>query len=240
MVLFPRRKESDTELPGFDQYEYTCYSGANRRTLDDLLDELATVRAATLSFFNRIGDDALTRAGVANGNLMSVRAIAHHIAGHEFARATKEKAMPMFELLNPNYEEQLRQGFASQSVMETIGAYLLNVAPGQVEIGLDFSADLTQQHGYLHAGIVTAIVDSACGFAAYSLMPPGSGVLTVEYKVNLLAPARGEKFIATGRVIKPGRTLTVCAGEVYAIEGEARRQIAMMQATMIRLAEKEA
>ena len=122
--------------------------------------------------------------------------------------------------------------------MEKIGAYLIRIAPGQVEIGLKFREDLTQQHGYLHAGIVTTIVDSACGFAAYSLMPPDSEVLTVEYKVNLLAPAKGERFIAIGRVIKPGRTLTVCSGEVIAIEGEEKRLIAMMQTTMIRLSNK--
>ena len=121
--------------------------------------------------------------------------------------------------------------------MEKIGAYLISVEPGLVEIGLSFREDLTQQNGYLHAGIVTTIVDSACGFAAYSLMPAGSAVLTVEYKVNLMSPARGDKFIATGRVIKPGRTLTVCAGDVVAIVGEERRQVAMMQATMIRIAE---
>lgn len=148
--------------------------------------------------------------------------------------------MQKFEPLNPNYKKHLEQGFAAQQVMEKIGATLISVEPGQVEIGLNFREDLTQQHGYLHAGIITTIVDSACGFAAYSLMPTGSGVLTVEYKVNLMAPARGEKFIALGRVIKPGRTLTVCAGDVFAIEGKERRQIAMMQATMIRLAEKEA
>lgn len=148
--------------------------------------------------------------------------------------------MQKFEPLNPNYKEHLDQGFAAQRVMEKIGAYLISVEPGQVEIGLNFREDLTQQHGYLHAGIITTIVDSACGFAAYSLMPSGSGVLTVEYKVNLMAPARGEKFIAMGRVIKPGRTLTVCSGDVFAIEGEERRQIALMQATMIRLADKEA
>ncbi|MGE0884314.1 MAG: PaaI family thioesterase [Blastocatellales bacterium] len=148
--------------------------------------------------------------------------------------------MQKFEPLNPNYKKHLEQGFAAQQVMEKIGATLISVKPGQVEIGLNFREDLTQQHGYLHAGIITTIVDSACGFAAYSLMPTGSEVLTVEYKVNLMAPARGEKFIALGRVIKPGRTLTVCAGDVFAIEGKERRQIAMMQATMIRLAEKEA
>jgi uncharacterized protein (TIGR00369 family) len=152
----------------------------------------------------------------------------------------KKNDMQIFEPSNPNYEEQLRQGFARQRVMEAIGAYLISLEPGQVEIGLDFREDLTQQHGYLHAGIVTTIVDSACGFAAYSLMPPGSEVLTVEYKVNLMSPARGEKFVATGRVKKPGRTLTVCLGDVYALAGEERRQIAMMQATMIRLAAKEA
>jgi len=143
--------------------------------------------------------------------------------------------MHVFEPTNSNYVEHIEQGFARQGVMEKIGAYLIRIEPGQVEIGLNFREDLTQQHGYLHAGIVTTIVDSACGFAAYSLMPPGSEVLTVEYKVNLLAPAKGERFIAIGRVIKPGRTLTVCSGEVSAIEGEEKWLIAMMQTTMIRL-----
>src|SRR6266540_3787598 len=89
-------------------------------------------------------------------------------------------------------------------VIETIGARLVRIDPGQVEIELDYREDLTQQHGYLHAGVVTAIVDSACGFAAYTLMPADSGVLTVEYKVNFTAPARGARFLAVGRVIKPG------------------------------------
>ncbi len=146
--------------------------------------------------------------------------------------------MPVFEPTNKNYIEQIEQGFARQLVMEKIGAYLIRIEPGQVEIGLNFKEDLTQQHGYLHAGIVTTIVDSACGFAAYSLMPPNSEVLTVEYKVNLVAPAKGDKFLAIGRVIKSGRTLTVCGGEVIAIEGEEKRLIAMMQTTMIRLPNK--
>jgi uncharacterized protein (TIGR00369 family) len=146
--------------------------------------------------------------------------------------------MEVFEPKNSNYVEHIEQGFARQAVMEKIKAYLIRIEPGQVEIGLNFREDLTQQHGYLHAGIVTTIVDSACGFAAFSLMPPDSEVLTVEYKVNLVAPAKGERFIATGRVIKPGRTLTVCSGEVIAIEGEEKRLIAMMQTTMIRLSNK--
>ena len=144
--------------------------------------------------------------------------------------------MSSFEPLNPRYEEEIRGGFARQEVMKTIGARLTKIIPGEVEIELDFRGDLTQQHGYLHAGIITIIVDSACGFAAYSLMPEGSGVLTVEYKVNFMSPASGDKFIATGRVIKAGRTLTVCAGEVVAIDGEDRRTIALMQTTMIRMA----
>jgi len=119
--------------------------------------------------------------------------------------------------------------------MTTIGARLAGVAPGNVEIELDFREDLTQHHGYLHAGVVTTILDSACGFAAFTLMPPESGVLTVEYKVNFVAPARGAKFLASGRVVRPGRTLTVCNGEVSAIDGEETRLVALMQATMFRL-----
>lgn len=145
--------------------------------------------------------------------------------------------MNAFEPLNPDYQQQVRIGFARQRVMETIGARLVRIDPGQVEIELNYREDLTQQHGYLHAGIVTAIVDSACGFAAYTLMPADSGVLTVEYKVNLTAPARGAKFLATGRVIKPGRTLTVCAGEVLATDGAEQKLVAMIQATMMRLPE---
>ncbi len=132
-------------------------------------------------------------------------------------------------------EEVVRAAFAQQKVMQTIGARLTRFAPGEIEIELPFRDDLTQQHGYTHAGIITIIVDSACGFAAYSLMPPNSEVLTVEYKLNFMAPARGEKFIAAGRVVKSGRTLTVCSGEVVAIDGARRNTIALIQTTMIRL-----
>ena len=98
--------------------------------------------------------------------------------------------------------------------MTTIGASLARVEPGIVAIALPFRVDLTQQHGFLHAAVATAIVDSACGYAALSLMPENTAVLTVEYKVNFLAPASGDSFIATGRVIKHGETITVCAGDV--------------------------
>jgi uncharacterized protein (TIGR00369 family) len=125
--------------------------------------------------------------------------------------------MPQFEPQDPQYERRVRDSFARQRVMETLGATLLRVAPGEVEIALPFRAELTQQHGYLHAGVVTTIVDSACGYAALSLMPPGAGVLTIEFKLNLLAPAAGALMIARGRVTKPGRTITVCTGDVFAL-----------------------
>lgn len=138
-----------------------------------------------------------------------------------------------FDPADPDYESRVRAGFNLQQVMATIGARLTEVAPGEVFIELPFSPALTQQHGYLHAGIITSIVDSACGFAAFTLMPASAGVLTVEYKVNLLSPAKGELFIASGKVIKPGRTLTVCNGEVFAVDKGARKLIAIMQATMM-------
>jgi uncharacterized protein (TIGR00369 family) len=110
---------------------------------------------------------------------------------------------------------------------------MTRVAAGEVHIELPFNPAWSQQHGYVHAGIITSIVDSACGFAAYTLMPASSGVLTVEYKVNFLSPAKGETFIGIGKVIKPGRTLTVCNGEVLAVEKGEQKLIATMQATMM-------
>ena len=117
--------------------------------------------------------------------------------------------------------------------MATIGARLVRVEPGEVELELPFRDDLTQQHGFLHAGIVTTIVDSACGYAALSVMDTESAVLSVEYKVNLLAPAIGDRMRAVGRVVKSGRTLVVCTGEVIAVAGEAESIVTMMQATMM-------
>jgi uncharacterized protein (TIGR00369 family) len=130
------------------------------------------------------------------------------------------------------YQERVRVSFARQRVMSTIGAQLVSVAPGEVVIELPFREDLTQQHGYLHAAIVTAIVDSACGYAASTLMSADAEVLTVEYKVNFLAPAAGRTFRATGRVTKAGRTLTVTTGDVVA-DPETGPAIATMLATMM-------
>jgi uncharacterized protein (TIGR00369 family) len=110
---------------------------------------------------------------------------------------------------NPSFAEEIERSFARQTIMCLIGAGLSRVEPGVVEINLPYRGDLAQQHGYLHAGIITTIADSACGYAAYSLMPPKSEVLSVEFKLNLLRPAKGETFLATAEVIKSGRTLTV-------------------------------
>ena len=117
--------------------------------------------------------------------------------------------------------------------MTHIGARLTRLEPGLVEINMPFDPKLTQQNGFLHAGIVTALADTACGFAALSLMPEGSNVLSVEFKQNLLAPAVGERFIAKGQVLRAGRTITVCQGEVIAMQKDKPKKIAMMLATMI-------
>ncbi|HEV8426799.1 MAG TPA: PaaI family thioesterase [Pyrinomonadaceae bacterium] len=135
---------------------------------------------------------------------------------------------------NPAFAEEIKQSFVKQTIMGLIGAELSRVEPGIVEITLPYRADLTQQHGYLHAGIVATIADSACGYAAYSLMPPNSEVLSVEFKVNLLRPAKGEMFLAVAEVVKSGKTLTVVSADVFGVDHEGKRElIAMMLGTMI-------
>jgi uncharacterized protein (TIGR00369 family) len=141
--------------------------------------------------------------------------------------------MSSFQAPDPDFEARVRASYARQRVMATIGAALTRVAPGVAEIEMPFRQDLTQQHGYVHAGVVTTLADSACGYAAFSLMPAGAAVLTVEYKVNLLAPAAGERFIARGRVLRPGKTLTACAADVFAVRGGDETPVATMLATMI-------
>jgi len=132
-----------------------------------------------------------------------------------------------------DYEARVRASFGRQRFMEMIGARLVRLAAGEVEIELPHRADLTQQHGFVHAGVVTALADTACGYAAFTLMPAGVGVLSVEYKINLLAPARGELLVARGRVLRPGRTLTVCAGEVFARHAGEESLVATLLGTMM-------
>ena len=143
--------------------------------------------------------------------------------------------MATFQPGDPAYESRVRASFARQSMMTVLGASLERVAPGEVDIRLPFRADLTQQHGFLHAGVTTTIADSACGYAALSLMPPGAAVLTVEFKVNLMAPAAGRVFVARGRVLKAGRTLTTCAGDVFAVDGGEEKHVLAMLGTIMTL-----
>ena len=133
-----------------------------------------------------------------------------------------------FEIRDPHFERRVRENFEQQRVMQLIGATLGVVEPGLVEIAIPFRDDLTQQDGYVHAGIVTTILDSACGYAAYTLMPAGSSVLSVEFKVNLLAPAKGTTITARAEVKRSGRTLTVCSADAFADDSLCATMLATM------------
>lgn len=145
------------------------------------------------------------------------------------SESTPMNSHPMDDL-----QRRIAANFARQSFMTTLGARLVLVADGEVHIALSFSDTLTQQHGYLHAGAITSIVDSACGYAALTRAPAGSDIVSAEFKINLLRPGIGEHFLAIGKVQNAGKTLTVCTGEVRAFGGtsEAYKVIALMQATM--------
>ena len=139
--------------------------------------------------------------------------------------------MPRFQPADPAFESRVRESFARQHFMRTLGARLERVAPGEVEVALTVRRDLTQQHGFLHAGAMSAVADTACGYAALTLMPPRTGVLTVEFKVNLLAPGKGIGVVARARVVSAGGTLTVCAGDVFAFDDGEERLVLTMLAT---------
>lgn len=135
--------------------------------------------------------------------------------------------------LDPHYERRVRESFASQGLMKHLGARLADLSPGQCEIRVPFRPALTQQHAYFHAGVSGAIADNACGYAAYTLMPAGSSVLTVEYKMNLLAPADGEELIARARVLRSGKTLKICAADVYVRKGGREKHCATLLSTIM-------
>jgi uncharacterized protein (TIGR00369 family) len=139
---------------------------------------------------------------------------------------------------HPDFDRDVRSSFGRQKLMKLFEATLTRVAPGQVEIRMPFKAELTQHHGYLHAAVVTALVDNACGFAAMTISSPGVEILTVEYKVNFLAPAVGDLLVGRGTVKKPGKTFIVCSGEAVMIQEGQERPIATMLATMFRVAQK--
>jgi len=143
--------------------------------------------------------------------------------------------MSRFEPVDPNFAARIRDSFARQGAMEHLGACLNRIEPGLVEIELPFRPELTQQHGFFHGGITGAIADTAGGYAAFTLISAEATMLTEEYKITLIAPADGDKLIATGRVLKPGRTLTICEMEVAAVKAGAATVCARGMQTLIRL-----
>ncbi|MBN9409726.1 MAG: PaaI family thioesterase [Burkholderiales bacterium] len=146
---------------------------------------------------------------------------------------------PTFQPQAADWLQRVHESFERQAAMRTLGAQLASVQPGEVTIELDWAPALTQQHGFLHAGMVATALDSACGYAGFSLMPADAAVLTIEFKINLLAPARGERFRMTGTVIKPGRTVTVCEGRAIAFDGGREKLVATMSCTLMAVTGRE-
>lgn len=134
---------------------------------------------------------------------------------------------------DPDYQNRVKKSFADQAVMETLGASIAALEAGEIAIDFPYQAKFTQQNGFIHAGIVSTILDSACGYAAFSLMPAEASVLTIEFKINLLAPASGERFRAIGKVKKPGRSITVSEGEFYASSAQGEKLVATMTGTLM-------
>ncbi len=141
--------------------------------------------------------------------------------------------MTKFDPKDPDFEGKVRRAFANQSLLATLGMRLELVEPGMVRVALPFASHILQQHGFVHGGAVAAMGDTACGFAAMSLMPSGCGILTVEFKISLMAPAQGDCLVATGRVVKPGRTLIFSETEISANRGSETRLIARTTATLM-------
>ena len=147
--------------------------------------------------------------------------------------------MTRFQPKNPDFRAVATDTFERQQAMRTLGISIARLEPGKVALSMAYSAAFTQQNGFVHAGIITAGLDSACGIAAFTLMPAGSDILTVEFKTNLLAPARGERFAFRAHVVKPGRTLTVCEGRAYAEHEGVETLIATMTGTLMALPRRE-
>ncbi len=147
--------------------------------------------------------------------------------------------MNKFEPKDSNFKERVKSSFDRQQCMATLGIEISKIEPGAIELIMPYAEPYTQQHGFIHAGIMSTAMDSACGYAAFSLMPLEAAVLTVEYKINFLAPARGEDFIFRAEVVKPGRTLTLCEARAYAIAAGEEKLIATMSGTMMALFNRE-
>jgi uncharacterized protein (TIGR00369 family) len=147
--------------------------------------------------------------------------------------------MSRFTPKNPEFRQAATATFEAQQAMRTLGISIARLEPGEVDLAMGYSADFTQQNGFVHAGIITAGLDNACGIAAFTLMPAGSDILTVEFKTNLLAPARGEKFFFRAWVVKPGRTLTVCEARAFALHEGAETLVATMTGTLMALPRRD-
>ena len=144
-----------------------------------------------------------------------------------------------FNPQDANFEARVRSSFARQTAMATLGIEIAGLQAGEVELRMPYASEYTQQHGFIHAGIITTALDSACGYAAFSLMPANAAVLTVEFKTNLIAPAHGEHFLFRARVVKPGRTITVCDAQAYAMEAGKEKLVATMTGTLMALFDRE-
>jgi uncharacterized protein (TIGR00369 family) len=143
--------------------------------------------------------------------------------------------VPRFEPKNPDFRNAATATFEAQQAMKTLGISIARMEPGEVDLAMAYSPDYCQQHGFVHAGIITAGLDNACGIAAFTLMPADCDILTVEFKTNLLAPAKGERFEFRASVVKPGRTLTVCEGRAFALTDGAETLVATMTGTLLAL-----
>lgn len=141
--------------------------------------------------------------------------------------------MPRFEPKNPDFRAVATATFAAQRAIQTLGVRIARLEPGEVDLTMDYAPEYSQQNGFVHAGIVTAGLDNACGIAAFTLMPAGCDILTVEFKTNLLAPAKGECFVFRALVVKPGRTLTFCEGRAYAMNNGVESLVATMTGTLM-------
>jgi uncharacterized protein (TIGR00369 family) len=139
----------------------------------------------------------------------------------------------VFQPQDSDFRARVRLSFARQQVMATLGIEIAHLEAGAIHLTMPPNPAYTQQHGFMHAGIITTALDSACGYAAFSLMPADAAVLTVEFKTNLLAPAKGERFVFRANVVKPGRTLTVCEARALAIEGNKEKLVATMTGTLM-------
>jgi uncharacterized protein (TIGR00369 family) len=147
--------------------------------------------------------------------------------------------MPSFTPKNPDFRKVAAGTFERQQAMRTLGIFIARLEPGEVDLAMDYSAELTQQNGFVHAGVITAGLDTACGIAAFTLMPAGVDILTVEFKTNLLAPASGARFFFRATVVKPGRTLTICEARAFALRDGREHLIATMTGTLMAMVRRE-